>query len=113
MSYDKQPLIAKHRRTETDTGSAQVQVAVLTDRINYLTAHFRTHPKDHHSRRGLLKMVGTRRRLLELPQAHRRRGYRALVQNSASATEAGPMRRASPQHRGTSFGMGSSRNQKE
>ena len=53
---------AKHQAHATDTGSTKVQVALLTERINSLTDHFRTHPKDHHSRRGLLKMVGTRRR---------------------------------------------------
>ena len=56
--------MAKHQAHERDTGSTKVQVALLTERINSLTDHFRTHPKDHHGRRGLLKMVGTRRRLL-------------------------------------------------
>ena len=64
MSFDKQAVVAKHQAHATDTGSAKVQVALLTERINSLTEHFRTHSKDHHSRRGLLKMVGTRRRLL-------------------------------------------------
>ena len=80
MSFDKQGVMAKHQAHETDTGSTKVQVALLTERINSLTDHFRTHLKDHHSRRGLLKMVGTRRRLLtylkrsdlaDLPSAHR------------------------------------------
>jgi len=64
MSFDKQAVTAKHQAHATDTGSTKVQVALLTERINSLTDHFRTHIKDHHSRRGLLKMVGTRRRLL-------------------------------------------------
>ena len=64
MSFDKQAVVAKHQAHPSDTGSAKVQVALLTERINSLTEHFRTHLKDHHSRRGLLKMVGTRRRLL-------------------------------------------------
>jgi small subunit ribosomal protein S15 len=64
MSFDKQGTTAKHQAHPTDTGSTKVQVALLTERINSLTDHFRTHPKDHHGRRGLLKMVGTRRRLL-------------------------------------------------
>ncbi len=60
----KQEIIQKFSRGENDHGSASVQVALLTGRIEELTGHFRTHPKDHHSRRGLLKMVGRRRRLL-------------------------------------------------
>ena len=64
----------------TDTGSARVQVAVLTERINYLTDHFRSHKKDHHSRRGLLKMVGKRRRLLDYMKRTDVDGYRQLIQ---------------------------------
>ncbi|HWQ42841.1 MAG TPA: 30S ribosomal protein S15 [Desulfosporosinus sp.] len=60
----KQEIILKHARTEGDTGSPEVQIALLTERITYLTEHFKTHKKDHHSRRGLLKMVGSRRALL-------------------------------------------------
>lgn len=60
----KAPIIEDFREHETDSGSAVVQIALLSDRIRYLTEHFRTHPKDHHSRRGLLKLVGRRRRLL-------------------------------------------------
>lgn len=80
MAFDKAPTIEKYRTHEVDTGSARVQVAVLTDRINYLTAHFRAHHKDHHSRRGLLKMVGKRRRLLDYLKRTNVEGYRALVQ---------------------------------
>ena len=61
----KQEIVSKHGETESDTGSTKVQVALLTQRINYLTEHFKTHAKDHHSRRGLLKLVGQRRRLLD------------------------------------------------
>jgi len=61
----KQEVLAKYRRNEKDVGSPEVQVALLTERINYLTDHFKTHPKDHNSRRGLLKMVGKRKRLLD------------------------------------------------
>ncbi|MEO8478460.1 MAG: 30S ribosomal protein S15 [Gemmatimonadota bacterium] len=75
----KQPIIEKHRAHETDTGSTKVQVALLTERINYLTGHFRTHAKDHHSRQGLLKMVGTRRRLLNYLKSRDLAGYRALI----------------------------------
>ena len=63
-SEKKQELILVHRRHEGDTGSPEVQIAILTDRINELTVHLKEHKKDHHSRRGLLKMVGSRRRLL-------------------------------------------------
>lgn len=61
----KTELITAHRKHESDTGSPEVQVALLSDRINYLTDHFKTHEKDHHSRRGLLKLVQQRRRLLD------------------------------------------------
>ena len=80
MSVDKQGVIAKHARHETDSGSAQVQIAILTERINDLTDHFREHPKDHHSRRGLLKMVGTRRRLLNYLRRQDLEGYRSLIE---------------------------------
>ncbi len=62
---DKQQTIDKFKRHEGDTGSPEVQVALLTQRIDYLQEHFKTHKKDHHSRRGLIMMVGQRRRLLE------------------------------------------------
>ena len=61
----KAEIIQKFQRTSTDTGSSEVQIALLTARINDLTEHFRTHAKDHHSRRGLLKLVSQRRRLLD------------------------------------------------
>jgi small subunit ribosomal protein S15 len=61
----KSELIGSYRKHETDTGSPEVQVALLSERINYLTEHFKSHVKDHHSRRGLLKLVGQRRRLLD------------------------------------------------
>ncbi|HET9554737.1 MAG TPA: 30S ribosomal protein S15 [Anaeromyxobacteraceae bacterium] len=61
----KQELVQKYKRHEKDTGSPEVQVALLSERITYLTEHFKTHKKDHHSRRGLLKLVGQRRRLLD------------------------------------------------
>jgi len=60
----KQEIITKYRTHSTDTGSPEVQIAILSERITYLTEHFRTHKKDHHSRRGLLKLVGQRRKLL-------------------------------------------------
>ena len=61
----KTALIGDYQKHETDTGSPEVQVAILTERINYLTEHFKTHSKDHHSRRGLMKLVNQRRRLLD------------------------------------------------
>ena len=75
----KQELIDKHGRTGQDTGSAEVQIAMLTQRINDLTEHLRTHPKDHHSRRGLLTLVGRRRRFLNYLQRKDIEGYRALI----------------------------------
>ena len=81
MAFDKTPTIQKHRTHESDTGSPQVQVAVLTERINYLTDHFRAHSKDHHSRRGLLKMVGKRKRLLNYLRRTDSDTYRKLVQD--------------------------------
>jgi small subunit ribosomal protein S15 len=80
MPFDKQTVVTKHRRHDSDTGSARVQVALLTERINSLTDHFRTHPKDHHGRRGLLKMVGTRRRLLQYLKRSDLPTYRALIE---------------------------------
>lgn len=79
MTFDKQAVIADHRSHERDTGSTKVQIALLTERINFLTDHFRAHPKDHHSRRGLLKMVGTRRRLLNYLKRTDLVGYRTLI----------------------------------
>ena len=75
----KTDIIAEHRRHDTDTGSPEVQIAVLSDRISGLTEHLRDHPKDHASRRGLLKLVGRRRRLLDyLAQTDVDR-YRAII----------------------------------
>jgi small subunit ribosomal protein S15 len=76
----KQEIFDKHGRTKADTGSAQVQIALLTARVNELTEHLRSHPKDHYSRRGLLKLVGRRRRLLQYLQKRDLEGYRALIQ---------------------------------
>ncbi|MBI4083747.1 MAG: 30S ribosomal protein S15 [Candidatus Lambdaproteobacteria bacterium] len=76
----KQAIIAENRRGEKDTGSAEVQVALLTERIKYLAEHFKTHVKDHHSRRGLLKMVSTRRRMLDYLHRIDAQRYRALIE---------------------------------
>jgi small subunit ribosomal protein S15 len=75
----KAEIIGGQRRHETDTGSPQVQVAILTERINALTQHLREHAKDHHSRRGLLQMVGRRRRLLNYLQRSDLDAYRTLT----------------------------------
>jgi small subunit ribosomal protein S15 len=75
----KQEIFKKHGRTEQDTGSPEVQIALLTTRINQLTEHLRAHKHDHYSRRGLLKLVGRRRRLLNYLQRNNVEGYRALI----------------------------------
>jgi small subunit ribosomal protein S15 len=75
----KTELIGKYGRSATDTGSAEVQIALLTERINDLTGHLRGHVKDHHSRRGLLKLVGQRRRMLRYLERNDLERYRALV----------------------------------
>ena len=76
----KTELIQKYRTHESDTGSPEVQVAILTERINELGAHFQAHKKDHHSRRGLLKMVGQRRRLLDYLKAKSVDRYAKLIE---------------------------------
>lgn len=76
---EKAELIAQYGRAEGDTGSPEVQIAQLTARIAQLTEHFQTHGKDHHSRRGLLKLVGRRRRLLRYLQRVDLEGYRKLI----------------------------------
>jgi small subunit ribosomal protein S15 len=77
----KKEIVGQYGRTEADTGSPEVQIALLTRRINDLTAHVQTHAKDHHSRRGLLKLVGQRRRLLNYLQKNDLEGYRKLIQD--------------------------------
>jgi small subunit ribosomal protein S15 len=80
LNDQKTALISDYRRSETDTGSPEVQVAVLSKRIEGLTEHLKTHAKDHHSRRGLLQMVGRRRRLLDYLRREDVERYRALIQ---------------------------------
>jgi small subunit ribosomal protein S15 len=75
----KAEIIGKFRRDDADTGSPEVQVALLTERITYLTEHFKTHLKDHHSRRGLLKLVGQRRRMLDYLKRKSVDRYRSLI----------------------------------
>ena len=76
----KGKIISEYRTHDTDTGSPEVQVALLTSRINELTEHFKTHSKDHHSRRGLLKLVGRRRRLLDYLKGKDVERYRSTIE---------------------------------
>ena len=76
----KTNVVVTNRIHEKDTGSPEVQVALLSERIAYLTEHFKTHKKDHHSRRGLLKMVGQRRRLLDYLKSKDQARYKALIE---------------------------------
>ena len=75
----KTEVIEKYRLHETDTGSPEVQIALLSERITYLTEHFKIHKKDHHSRRGLLKLVGQRRRLLDYLRSKNVDRYKAII----------------------------------
>jgi len=77
----KLEIVGRHGRKDADTGSPQVQIALLTRRIEQLTEHLRAHRKDHHSRRGLLKLVGQRRRLLNYLQKRDLEGYRSLIKD--------------------------------
>jgi len=77
----KKEMIEKFKRADNDTGSPEVQVAILTERINHLTEHFKVHQKDHHSRRGLLKMVGQRRRMLDYLKKKDIERYRNLIKS--------------------------------
>ena len=76
----KTTLIEQYRQHEADSGSPQVQIAILTNRITYLTEHFKSHKKDHHSRRGLLQLVSRRRRLLDYLRRKDAEQYRALIE---------------------------------
>ena len=76
----KTGIIGDYKTHESDTGSPEVQVALLSERIDYLTEHFKVHAKDHHSRRGLLKLVGQRRRLLDYLKSKDSDRYAALIQ---------------------------------
>ncbi|MEW6426442.1 MAG: 30S ribosomal protein S15 [Thermodesulfobacteriota bacterium] len=79
QAEQKNGIVEKYKRHEGDTGSPEVQVALLTARIEYLTEHFKSHKKDHHSRRGLLKLVGQRRRLLNYLKERDMGRYRDLI----------------------------------
>ncbi len=76
----KDNIIGEHKIHDKDTGSPEVQIALITERINYLTEHFKVHKKDHHSRRGLLKLVGKRRRLLNYLKKSDPKRYKGIVE---------------------------------
>jgi small subunit ribosomal protein S15 len=76
----KSQIVADYQRAKGDTGSPEVQVALITARINYLTDHFKEHNKDHHSRRGLLRLVSRRRKLLDYLKSKNENGYKELIQ---------------------------------
>jgi small subunit ribosomal protein S15 len=76
----KKGIVEQFRLHDKDTGSSEVQIALLTERINYLTEHFKTHKKDHHSRQGLLRMVSLRRSLLDYLKRHNMERYRTLIE---------------------------------
>jgi small subunit ribosomal protein S15 len=79
MAFEKAATITKYQEHETDSGSTRVQIALLTERINHLTDHFKAHARDYHGRRGLLKMVGKRRRLLTYLRQTDVDGYRQII----------------------------------
>jgi small subunit ribosomal protein S15 len=79
LKEEKNGIIGEHARSDGDTGSPEVQIAVLSRRISELTEHLKTHPKDHHSRRGLLRLVGRRRRLLEYLRREDIERYRSII----------------------------------
>ena len=81
IKEQKENVIGKYQKHEGDSGSPEVQIALLTERINTLSGHFKSHGKDHHSRRGLLKMVGQRKRLLAYLKKKDLEGYRALIKD--------------------------------
>lgn len=80
VKQQKNEIIDQYRVHESDTGSPEVQIALLSNRITYLTDHFKTHAKDHHSRRGLLKIVGQRRRLLDYLKSKDVERYRTVIE---------------------------------
>jgi small subunit ribosomal protein S15 len=80
LQEKKTELVHKYRQHDKDTGSPEVQVALITERIAYLTEHFKTHKKDHHSRRGLLKLVGQRRRLLDYLRQVDQNRYKVVIE---------------------------------
>jgi small subunit ribosomal protein S15 len=97
----KTEIIGTYKTHESDTGSPEVQVAILSERINYLTEHFKSHAKDHHSRRGLLKLVGQRRRLLDYLKQKDSERYADLIRRRrAQGVRGGPGEPGPPRRRG-------------
>ena len=96
MSIDTSKVIEEHKRGDNDTGSTEVQVALLTARIEHLQDHFKMHKKDHHSRRGLLMMVNQRRSLLDYLHRKDAERYKALIQKLGLRRGVGPGYRRSP-----------------
>jgi small subunit ribosomal protein S15 len=80
LALDKSEVVSAHQTHESDTGSPEVQVALMTERVRYLTEHLKAHPKDHHTRLGLLRLVGRRRRLLDYLARRDITRYRSLVE---------------------------------
>ncbi len=80
VTEKKQEIINEYKKHDSDTGSPEVQIAIITARISYLTEHFKTHKKDHHSRRGLLKLVGQRRRLLDYLKDKEVARYKTVIE---------------------------------
>jgi small subunit ribosomal protein S15 len=80
LALDKSEVVSAHKTHESDTGSPEVQVALMTERVRYLTEHLKAHPKDHHTRLGLLRLVGRRRRLLDYLARRDITRYRSLVE---------------------------------
>lgn len=79
LAFQKAAIVAANGKHGKDTGSPEVQIGLLTERINYLTEHFKVNPKDHHSRRGLLRLVSSRRGLLDYVRAHDVNRYKAIL----------------------------------
>ena len=80
VTEKKQEIINEYKKHDSDTGSPEVQIAIITARISYLTEHFKTHKKDHHSRRGLLKLVGQRRRMLDYLKGKELGRYKTVIE---------------------------------
>ena len=81
LKEEKQEILKKYGTTETDTGSSEVQIALLTENINKLQSHFKTHKKDHHSRTGLIRMVNLRRKLMAYLKKHKPESYQQLIKD--------------------------------
>ena len=81
LANEKEKIVGKFQRTDNDTGSPEVQIALLTENINKLQSHFKTHKKDHHSRTGLIRMVNLRRKLMAYLKKHKPESYQQLIKD--------------------------------